>query len=298
MRVHLVQLDTVWEDKPANYRRVESLLDDADVAAGDLVVLPEMFDTGFSLNVEATADRDGATDRFLSGLAKRFGATVQGGSTARRDDGWGLNRAPVFDPHGVEIAKYDKLHPFSFGREPERFVGGDRIQTYLWRSEDPSLRVCPAVCYDLRFAELFRLGLTLGAEAFAIGANWPAPRAAHWRTLLIARAIENQAFVFGVNRCGDDPHLRYAGGSMVVSPTGEILAEAAGRETTLSVEIEPEAARAWRAKFPAVSDPNCSGASTPTGESEASEQGVKGRRFAQGSGSIGARCAKECQDSG
>lgn len=255
MRVHLVQLDIAWEDKPANHERVRALLDDAAPGAGDLIVLPEMFDTGFSLNVDATNDSDHASFSFVEKLAMDLRCCVQGAQTIRRNDGKGLNRALCIDPTGRVIAEYDKVHPFSYGRESERFVGGGNITTYRWAGPDGrSLRVCPLVCYDLRFPELFRAGIDAGAEAFAIGANWPSPRQSHWRSLLIARAIENQAWVFGVNRCGDDPHLGYRGGSIVVDPKGRAAGEAGDREEVLSVEVDPEAPRRWRDEFPALHD--------------------------------------------
>jgi predicted amidohydrolase len=135
--------------------------------------------------------------------------------------------------------------------------------TYAWTQAggDPvtgtgarALTVCPAVCYDLRFPELFRRGLLAGAGAFAIGANWPAARAAHWRALLVARAIENQAFVLGVNRTGSDPHLVYAGGSIALGPKGEVLGELGATPGVLTVEIDPLAVREWRDTFPAWKD--------------------------------------------
>lgn len=119
---------------------------------------------------------------------------------------------------------------------------------------DCELMVCPAICYDLRFPELFRAGLALGAQAYALGANWPAERAHHWRALIIARAIENQAFVFAVNRVGCDPALEYAGGSLIVSPMGDVLAEGDDTVRVISAEISPGEVHAWREKFPAWRD--------------------------------------------
>lgn len=255
--VHLVQMDIVWEDKDANYKRVESLLVGADVNPGDLIVLPELFDTGFSFRVEQNEDADGQTREFLADLARRTESTVHGSLTATDDDGHGRNRVVVVDPDGEIIAEYDKIHPFSYGREPEHFSGGDEITTYEWGApgfDEDSLTVCPAICYDLRFPELFRLGLRIGAEAFAIGANWPSERAAHWRALLVARAIENQAFVFAVNRCGSDPHLSYSGGSLVVDPTGAVLGELGGDEGVLSVPVDLHTLQSWRSAFPAWLD--------------------------------------------
>ena len=255
MRAHLVQLDIAWEDKPANCDQVERLVSRAAVEPGDLIVLPEMFDTGFSLNIETTADRDGGTLRYLSQLAGDLGVCVQGGRTILEPGRThAQNRAPVISPRGDLLLEYAKVHPFSFGREPERFEGGSEVATYLWESGGQTLRVAPAICYDLRFPELFRLGLLKGAEAFAIGANWPDARQHHWRSLVIARAIENQAFVLAVNRTGRDPNLNYVGGSIAVGPRGDILGELGPEEAVLSVEVNPREVLAWREKFPAWRD--------------------------------------------
>lgn len=255
MRAHLVQLDIAWEDPEANHDRVEGLLSGHPIEPGDLVILPEMFDTGFSLRVEHTADAHGRTLRFAQRLAEDLGVTLQAGRTVHachcdKAD----NRASVLGPEGHLLCEYTKIHPFSFGREPEVIRPGARIETYDWAAGNASLKVCPAICYDLRFPELFRLGLAAGAEAFAIGANWPDARQSHWRTLSIARAIENQAYVFSVNRTGADPHLRYAGGSIAIGPRGEILGELRDKEAVLSVEVDPEAVRGWRKTFPAWRD--------------------------------------------
>ncbi|MEX2218244.1 MAG: nitrilase-related carbon-nitrogen hydrolase [Phycisphaerales bacterium] len=268
MRAHLVQLDITWEDRQANFDRVERLLSGgrAEVREGDLVVLPEMFDTGFSLNTGSTADRDSATLRYLTQLAGDLKVTVQGGRTVVPKGSPPLppllaeNRAPIIGPDGRLIAEYAKVHPFSFGREPERFRGGTEVLTYPWEAAPPDghspLTVCPAICYDLRFPELFRRGLLKGAELFAVGANWPdtGGRQHHWRALLIARAIENQAFVLGVNRTGRDPTLNYVGGSIAIGPRGEVLGELGPEEAVLSVEINPRDLRAWRETFPAWRD--------------------------------------------
>ena len=251
MRVHLFQMSLDWEDRHKNFARTERLAADSDLAPGDLIVLPELFDSGFSLRTDRTNDGDGETLAFLRRFSARTGCTVQGGRTVLGEgDEKALNCAPVFSGGAEPVAEYAKIHPFSFGREPERFRGGESVVTYGWGG----LTVCPAICYDLRFPELFRLGMLAGAEAFAIGANWPRPRTRHWRALCIARAIENQAFVFAVNRCGEDPHLGYDGNSMVVGPMGEVLGELGDAEGVLSVEIDGEAVRGWRERFPAWRD--------------------------------------------
>lgn len=257
MQVHLVQMDIAWEDRSANFDKVRSMLGSTKVEPGDLVVLPEMFDSGFSLHVETTHDGEGESARFLAQIASDLGANVQGGITVVREDGRGLNRALVFDPSGKQIAQYDKMHPFTFGREGERFARGEQVVGYDWQAREPGapgLRVCPVICYDLRFPELFRAGLGQGAEAYAIGANWPVDRQDHWRALLVARAIENQAYVLATNRTGSDPHMRYAGGSAVVEPQGRVIAEGGDEEAVISAPIEMAYLRRWREKFPAWKD--------------------------------------------
>lgn len=273
---HLVQLDIAWEDKASNHRAVREMLlhgrsgaggeapsPPPRIMPGDLIVLPEMFDTGFSLDIERTNDGDGMTESFVAALAGELRCFVVGGATALGADGRGRNRCLVAGPRGEIVARYDKVHPFTYGREGERFSGGREVVTWewAWTTEDASpevagerMRVCPTICYDLRFPELFRGGLDRGAEMFTVIASWPAARASHWRALLIARAIENQAIVLGVNRCGSDPHLRYAGGSMAVDAQGHVLAEADERAQVLSVAVDAGRMRAWRAEFPAWRD--------------------------------------------
>ncbi len=248
-RAHLFQYDIAWEAPSENFDVVRGMAAGAGVERGDLIVLAEMFATGFSLNVETTADDDGAQAGFLRGLARETGAFVVGGITARGETK-ARNRALVFDGAGDEVARYDKVHPFSFGREHEAFEGGEGVTTFEWNG----LRVCPVVCYDLRFPELFRAGLDTGAEAFVVIANWPSARQEHWRTLLLARAIENQAVVLGVNRCGEDPYLAYVGGTRAVGAQGEELGELGGEAGVLSVGVDAAGVRAWRDQFPAWRD--------------------------------------------
>lgn len=265
MRAHLVQLDSVWENHEANFERAQRVIAKAGVERGDLIVLPEMFDTGFSFNLEKTVDREGKTLAFLRALARDIGVTLQGARTVLGPDGRGRNRASVIGPDGAVLAEYDKVHPFSYGRESEFFSGGDAVMTYAWQGaqgkggkggggEAQVMTVCPAICYDLRFPELFRIGMLRGAEIFAIGANWPSPRKLHREALSVARAIENQAYVLAVNRAGRDPHLEYAGGSMAIGPKGDVLGRLDEQEGVLSVEIDPQAVRTWRKEFPATRD--------------------------------------------
>jgi predicted amidohydrolase len=255
MRAHLLQLDLAWEDRPANCALVERALDDAKPAEGDLIVLPELFDSGFSLNAGHNSDKHGQTLAFLLRLADDLGVTIHGSRTVLDCDcRLATNRASIVAPGERLLCDYSKIHPFSFGREPEAFMGGSEVMLYDWVSGAQRLRVCPAVCYDLRFPELFRIGLQRGAEAYVIGANWPSARQHHWRSLALARAIENQAFVLAVNRTGRDPFLHYAGGSLAVDPTGQIIGELGPEPGVLSVDIDPSAVQRWRNTFPAWKD--------------------------------------------
>jgi len=252
MQAHLIQLDISWEDKHANYEGVRRHLDQCGPKQGDLIVLPELFDVGFTLNTQVANDSSGETLAFLQQLANETKCYIHGSRATRDPDAsHALNNATICAPsHDTPICEYAKIHPFSFGRESESYVGGQSLKHYDWNA----LRVCPAVCYDLRFPELFRLGVREGAHVFALGANWPSHRQSHWRTLNIARAIENQCFVLAVNRCGNDPHLPYAGGSIAIDPKGTILGELDDTEAVLSVEIDPSILHEWRTTFPALND--------------------------------------------
>ena len=252
--VHLVQFDMAWEDHEKNRGIVSDMLDSAPINPGDLIVLPEMFDTGFSFRTDRTNDNKGETLSFLLELAEDHQAIIQAGRTltpcAASTGCTAKNVMSVVAPGQKLLAQYTKIHPFQ--READRFSPGSDIITYNWPASN--LSICPAICYDLRFPELFRAGLSLGAQAFAIGACWPNVRHAHWRALSIARAIENQAFVFAVNRTGTDPMLTYAGGSMVIGPKGEILGELGNEQAVLSIAVNPADVTTWREAFPAWKD--------------------------------------------
>lgn len=252
--IYAVQFDIVWEDKAANHAMVERLVEQAAPPRGSLVVLPEMFDVGFSLNTAVTAEQatGGASEAWCAAAAKRWGVYLQGASVQRPDPhGKATNDAVVFSPEGELICRYSKIFPFSGGGESDAFAGGDRIVTFDWHG----LKVCPLICYDLRFPEIWRLAtVDLGAELFTLGASWPAPRHQHWLTLLSARAIENQAYVLGLNRCGRDPFLAYLGGSRLIGPKGEVLAQAQDQPEIISAEVDLTSVQSWRASFQALAD--------------------------------------------
>lgn len=251
MQVALCQIDTVWENKAANHAKVQRFLKNTPLMPGALVVLPEMFATGFSMNVPAISDSEThETELFLAEMAQLYGITLLGGVVTTAPDGKGQNEAVAYGPDGKEIARYCKMHPFSYGGETAYYRSGEH--PILFSCQD--VEVAPFVCYDLRFPEIFRSAVRQGAELFVVIANWPGARAAHWQTLLQARAIENQAFVVGVNRCGSDPQLTYTGGSLIIDPRGKTLFTAYDKEFLVEFTLLLEELRAYREEFPALRD--------------------------------------------
>lgn len=251
MKAVAVQLDIAWENKQANFRKVKELLERAQVEAGSLIVLPELFATGFSMNVDAICEGvTKETEQFLQELAEQYQSCVVGGLATKSPDGRGRNEAVAYDPSGTEIARYVKLHPFSYAGETKYFIPGERPVTFPWNG----FTVAPFICYDLRFPEVFRHAIQLQADLLVVIACWPQAREQHWIALLQARAIENQAYVIGVNRCGNDPMLTYSGRSRIVDPRGNLLADAENEEGTISAELDRDALIAYRREFPALSD--------------------------------------------
>ena len=249
--VYAVQLDIVWEDKATNFRKVEALVTGAAPAAGSLLVLPEMFACGFSMNLAVTRQGEDREDEaFLADLARKHGVFVAGGVVSQGMAEKGRNEAVIFSPEGKLLARYAKIHPFSLGGEAQGHERGREIVTCEWGG----FVVAPFVCYDLRFPEIFRAAARKGADLFVVMALWPVKRQQHWLTLLQARAIENQAYVVGVNRVGRDPDFLYSGRSVVVDPHGVIIADAGEREHIISTVLEREVVASWRRDFPALRD--------------------------------------------
>jgi omega-amidase len=249
MRVTLVQQPLAWQAPDENRRRFEALL--APLAgATDLVMLPETFTTGFTMEAERAAEpAGGPTPQWLRRLADRLGAAVTG-SAVTADEGHYYNRLLWVEPGGG-LRHYDKRHLFRMGGEHEHFTPGGVAWTVEWRG----FRICPLICYDLRFPVFSRRRPDLDYDLLVYVANWPAARAYAWRQLLIARAIENQAFVAGVNRTGPDGcGIEYRGGSQVCDFLGQPLVELGAAPALHTVELDLQALRAFRERFPAHLD--------------------------------------------
>jgi predicted amidohydrolase len=210
-----------------------------------------MYSTGFSMRTERTAEPfDGPSVQFLVQQAAEHDLWVCGSvPELRPGDERPANTLVLAGPQEI-VHRYAKIHPFTYGGEPEKYTAGDELVT----ADVDGVRCSLFVCYDLRFADEF-WALAPTTDCYVVVANWPAARREHWRTLLRARAIENQAYVVGVNRVGTGGKLDYAGDSAVIGPFGEELAVADEPvETTLYADVDAEHVRRVREQYPFLPD--------------------------------------------
>ena len=245
LTITLVQPDVTWEDKDANLAHLDELL--ADLPETDLVILTEMFSTGFSMKTkELSEDMDGPTMQWMAQKAKDIDAVVTG-SIIIHDSGSYYNRLIWMTPDG-SYQKYDKRHTFRMGDEHNNYSEGrERLVVKLneWN-------ICPQICYDLRFPVWNRNRNDY--ECLIFVANWPERRNVPWKVLLQARAIENQSYVVGVNRIGNDGHQIYhSGDSSVIDPKGEILFHRSEEECVHTMKLSAESLK-FREKFPVYKD--------------------------------------------
>jgi len=242
LTVSLVQCELAWEAPADNRQHLEALI--TELAGGsDLVVLPEMFTTGFSMNALGNAEEPGgATEQWLLGQARQWGCAITGSIAVRVGDAV-YNRMLFATPEG--LSHYDKRHLFRMAGEHKRYSAGQQRVIVSWRG----WRINLQVCYDLRFPVFSRNRQDYDLMLFV--ANWPAARRLHWRALLPARAIENMACVVGVNRIGEDASgLDYSGDSMAVNAEGQVLADLENRNGTVSVLLSGADLLAYRERFP------------------------------------------------
>jgi omega-amidase len=249
LRVTLVQQALAWQDPEANRASFGRLLEPL-AGRTDLVVLPEMFTTGFSMDAERLAERAGGVTRgWIADAARRLDAAVTG-SVITSESGRYFNRLHWGTPDGT-VRTYDKRHLFRMAREHEHYSAGRQPLLVEWRG----FAICPLVCYDLRFPVFSRRREGLDYDLLVYVANWPTPRADAWSTLLRARAMENQAFVVGVNRIGEDGHGNaHDGRSVALDFLGRPLAELGSEAAIVTAELDREALQAFRQRFPAHLD--------------------------------------------
>ncbi len=250
LRIAGIQHDIVWEKPQENMAAVTPMIDAAVDDGAGMVVLAEMWSTGFSMNsMEIAEQPDGPTATFMRETAARTGAWIVG-SFPEHTQGYDrpTNRLLMAGPDG-EDHRYSKIHPFTYAREHEHYAAGvDRVTV-----EVEGVRITPLICYDLRFTDLFWDPAPL-TDCYLVPANWPEARRAHWTTLLRARAIENQAYVVGVNRVGSAGRLDYSGDSRIVDPLGNEIEAAPGEVTTIAADIDPAEVARVRAEFPFMQD--------------------------------------------
>lgn len=250
MRAHVIQL--AYGDAEPITDRTARVADLVRAQRGaDLVVLPELWPQGgFSYDRwdDEAQPLDGSVVTSLRGAARDVGATVHLGSLVERDDAGRLfNTSVLVGPDGELLATYRKIHLFGFGEgEPILMTPGEDVVVH------DGLGL--ATCYDLRFPEMFRALLDAGAQVDLVPAAWPAKRVHHWRLLAQARAVENQSYVVACNTAGVHADVPMGGGSVVVDPWGEVVAEAGTDEEVLVVDVDLDLVRSTRESFPVLQD--------------------------------------------
>jgi omega-amidase len=250
MKIALVSLNQVWEDKKVNLDLCEKYIQKASGEDADLIVFPEMTLTGFSMNIGLTAEdfENSQTIQSFSLLAKQFNIGIIFGVVVK-DESKALNKSIFVDIHGKVLGDYSKTHPFSFTSEEKFFNAGNKLLVVNFKDVNFGL----TICYDLRFPELYS---ALGKQADVIIniANWPAKRVDHWDILLKARAIENQIFVVGANRTGKDENgLKHIESSNVFNANGERL-EFDEYEDMKIYEINTNWTEEFKTKFNTTND--------------------------------------------
>ncbi|MCZ6828113.1 MAG: amidohydrolase [Gammaproteobacteria bacterium] len=247
LTISLLQRELAWEDAAANRRVFQQDL--AQLAGKtDLVILPEMFTTGFSMRAEIIAENEAqATLPWMIEQARAHDFAITGSLAVRSGEGI-YNRLLFVTPDG-EVSHYDKRHLFRLSGEHRHYRAGTERQRVSWRD----WRICPLICYDLRFPVWSRNAGDYDLLIFV--ANWPAKRRLHWRQLLIARAIENQSYCVGVNRVGSDGNrIDYCGDSLVLAADGKMLLDCEAEAGAFTVSLDATAMNEYRRKFPCHED--------------------------------------------
>ncbi|HEU4832870.1 MAG TPA: carbon-nitrogen family hydrolase [Pyrinomonadaceae bacterium] len=249
MRIAAVQLEITLGQPEANINRARGLLSAAKQQGAEIVLLPELWTTGYDLERAAGLAIHLKSDNEIAKLAREFGVYLCG-SVLEKSGGKFFNAFTIYSPHGELLAVYRKLHLFAPLHEPEFLSPGDAPVSL----ELPWGKSGLAICYDLRFPELFRSYAVDGSRLILVCAEWPHPRLEHWRTLLRARAIENQCYVVACNAVGCVNETVFFGHSMIINPWGEVLVEAGEMEAILSADLDLAQVDQIRQQFPVLSD--------------------------------------------
>lgn len=248
MKIALVQYSPTWEDKDSNKQKILSIIN--KVEGAELFIFPEMTLTGFTMKSKEMSETiQGDSFRFFSSIAKEKSANILAGIIERRNNRI-YNTLIHVKPDGNLLKLYRKIHPFSYSSENEHYNAGTK-PAY---TKIKNFKIGLTICYDLRFPELYRKYGKKRAHLIVNIANWPDTRIEHWRSLLKARAIENQCYVAGVNRVGKDPKLNYIGFSTVFDPMGKEIVAVENEEKVILVELDKNYLNEVREKFPFLDD--------------------------------------------
>ncbi|MBH8597327.1 carbon-nitrogen family hydrolase [Thermoactinomyces sp. CICC 10523] len=252
LQLALIQMDISFGNPEANWQKVIQKIGEAASHKADIIVLPELWNTGYDLSrLDEIADPDGTeTKTLLQDLSKKHQVHIVAGSVAKKTASGFYNTLYAFDKQGIQAGEYSKAHLFGLMEEDRYLQAGSRPGLFTLGD----LPCAGVICYDIRFPEWTRTAALSGAELLFVPAEWPQARLDHWRQLLLTRAIENQWFVIACNRAGSDPNNVFAGHSLVIDPWGKIIAEAGSEETILYAEIDPEQVAEVRSRIPIFSD--------------------------------------------
>lgn len=248
MKFHAIQHDVIPANASATEQCIEAIIAESFIAKGDFVVLPEMTTTGFSIDINAISQGDAVA--WGCQISKQHGIWLQVG-WANRHENRASNCVSICTPSGEILTTYEKVFTCNPFGENQVIDKGNSICIV----EIEGRKICPLICYDLRFPELWRLATLAGAEVFTNSANWPIKRIHSWKALLVARAIENQAQVIGCNRIGHDDVAHWGGTSIAISEEGIILACATETEPEcLSASFAKSSSESWRNEFKVLQD--------------------------------------------
>ena len=247
MRVALYQMHIAWEDKQANIAKVEEKLEEISKQQIDVMLLPEMSFTGFSMNTDVTKEEKEDTVEQMKQLTIQYKITIGFGWV--KDCGQkSENHYTIVDKSGIILSDYAKMHPFSYSGEDRKFQGGEKMASF----ELCDVPCSNFICYDLRFPDIFQIA-SKTADVVIIPANWPAKRSSHWKTLLQARAIENQVYVLAVNCVGQIDSLYYSGDSCVINPDGQVIEMLSDEEGLIVYDLVDDVVQ-YRSSFPVKKD--------------------------------------------
>jgi omega-amidase len=251
-KIACLQLDIAFGAPDENRQHVQYEIEKMAAERPDIIVLPELWTTGYDLTrLDEIADKDGADAKaFISGLARLHRVNIVAGSIAKKTKDGITNTMYIANRNGDIVGEYSKLHLFQLMDEHLYLRSGEAPG---WFTLENTL-CAGVICYDIRFPEWIRVHTVQGAEMLFVVAEWPLPRLHHWRTLLQARAIENQCYVIACNRAGSDPNNTFAGHSLIIDPWGEILAEAQEEPCSLISEIDLQKVKEVREQIPIFSD--------------------------------------------